>query len=138
MGYNESIICRFSIDQITPPVGQGTIALESLSNLDSSKLNIIRKLVNHPATELRLRAERAYLKALRGGCSIPVFALATIHGNNLSLRGGVVSLDGKKLLMEEISSSDDSPEKIGEALANTILAKGGEEILQQIRDVQYP
>jgi len=138
MGYDESIVHRFPIDQITPPVGQGTIALESLSDLSDSKLEPIRELVNHPATELRLKAERAYLKALRGGCSVPVFALATMINNRLTLRGGVVSLDGKTLLVEEVSSTDKSPENIGEVLAEKIISQGGGEILQQIRDVQHP
>ncbi|MGD1890125.1 MAG: hydroxymethylbilane synthase [Cyclobacteriaceae bacterium] len=136
MGYDEAIVHRFPIDQITPPVGQGTIALEALSELNDIKLKLIREQINHSATELRLRAERAYLKALRGGCSVPVFALATIQNNVLSLRGGVVSLDGILLLMEEVSSSGDSPEKLGEMLAERILAQGGGEILQQIRDGQ--
>ncbi|MEM9671730.1 MAG: hydroxymethylbilane synthase [Bacteroidota bacterium] len=136
MGYDESIVHRFPIDQITPPVGQGTIALEALSNLDDSKREIIREAVNHSSTEQRLRAERAYLKALRGGCSVPVFALATMQENRLILRGGVVSLDGTTLLMEEISSPGESPEKIGETLAERILAQGGGEILQRIRDGQ--
>lgn len=136
MGYDQSIVHRFPLHQITPPVGQGSIALESLSDLDSSKLELIRQSVNHPATELRLRAERAYLKALRGGCSIPVFALATLTDSTLSLRGGVISLDGKTLVTDEVSGSDDLPERIGELLASRILAQGGEEILQQIRDVQ--
>jgi hydroxymethylbilane synthase len=75
---------------------------------------------------------------MRGGCSVPVFALATTKDNILNLRGGVVSLDGKTLLTEEVSGPDDSPEKIGETLAESILSQGGEEILQQIRDVQHP
>ncbi|MEM9834589.1 MAG: hydroxymethylbilane synthase [Bacteroidota bacterium] len=133
MQYNTSIVHQFPLDQMIPAVGQGSVAVEILTSLDSDKKNIIRKLINHEITEQQLQAERAYLKALRGGCSVPVFALATIQADSLQLQGGVVSLDGKTLLRDMFTGSRQQPEEIGNMLAEKIISQGGLQVLEAIR-----
>lgn len=135
MGYDASIAYQFSLDQMIPAVGQGSVAIESLVSLDAKKKEAVRQLVNHEYTEYRLKAERAYLKALRGGCSVPVFALAELSGEEVTLRGGVVSLDGKTLLQDQATGPVHHAEEIGNALAEKIIQQGGEEILQEIREL---
>lgn len=134
MGYDASIAYQFSLDQMIPAVGQGSVAIEALSSLDQAKKEAVRALVNHADTEYRLQAERAYLKELRGGCSVPVFALADLVNEEITLRGGVVSLDGKTLLQDQASGSKLRAEAVGETLAGKIIARGGEQILQEIRE----
>ncbi|MEQ9439845.1 MAG: hydroxymethylbilane synthase [Cyclobacteriaceae bacterium] len=134
MGYDASIAYQFSLDQMIPAVGQGSVAIEALSSLDQAKKEAVRALVNHADTEYRLKAERAYLKELRGGCSVPVFALADLVNEEITLRGGVVSLDGKTLLQDQASGSKLQAEAVGETLAGKIIAQGGEQILQEIRE----
>jgi hydroxymethylbilane synthase len=85
-------------------------------------------------TEACLRAERAFLRRLEGGCSIPVFGLATLQNDELTLTGGVVSLDGGELLREQFSGPSADAEQIGHDLAESILAKGGDEILRSQYD----
>nr|WKN34795.1 hydroxymethylbilane synthase [Tunicatimonas sp. TK19036] len=135
MGYDASIAYQFSLEQMIPAVGQGSVAIEALASLDTEKKNAVRRLVNHSDTEHRLIAERAYLKALRGGCSVPVFALAELSGEAITLRGGVVSLDGKTLLQDQVTGAVQQAEEIGQALAAKIIQQGGEEILQEIREL---
>ena len=134
MGYDASIAYQFSLDQMIPAVGQGSVAIEALSSLDQVKKEAVRALVNHSDTECRLQAERAYLKELRGGCSVPVFALADLVNEEITLRGGVVSLDGKTLLQDQASGSKLQAEAVGETLAGKIIAQGGEQILREIRE----
>lgn len=136
MGYDASVVYRFSVEQMVPAVGQGSVAIEALSSLEPAKKEAIRQLVNHTETEYQLKAERAYLRTLRGGCSVPVFALATLRGEELRLRGGVVSLDGRTLLVDEARGTVHHPERAGEVLAEKITARGGEQILQEIREIQ--
>ncbi len=62
--------------------------------LDNGYEELIRKQVNHPETEYRLKAERSYLKTIEGGCSIPAFALAELNGNEMQINGGIISMDG--------------------------------------------
>lgn len=134
MDYDTLIVHKFTAEQIIPAVGQGCVAVEVLKELSKEKKQKIKELVNHPVTERQLRAERAYLRTLRGGCSIPVFALAQSIGENLRIRGGVVSLDGQQFLADQTSGEAAEAETLGEQLAQKILNQGGEEILAEIRE----
>ncbi len=131
MGYDDMIRHKLSLDEFTPAVGQGSIAIESHLSLSSEKRNKIRELINHTATESRLLAERAFLKRLEGGCSIPVFALAQNEGDQVSINGGIVSLDGKVRIVKSAKGSD--PVTIGDELANMLLSAGGDKILKEIK-----
>ena len=118
-------------------MGQGSVALECAVSLDPIKKAKIRELCNHTETEQQLLAERAFLRRLQGGCSIPVFGLARIEelkedfNLQLKLTGGLVSLDGSEILKETITGNN--PEIMGEQLAEKILSLGGDRILTEIR-----
>ncbi len=133
MGYEEHIAQLIPSTTFTPAVGQGSVAIECAVTLASEKKAIIRQLLNHAATEQQLLAERAFLKRLQGGCSIPVFGLAQYDETqtNLRLAGGIISLDGSTMLREEVQGS--VPETLGTQLAETLLHKGGDRILQAIK-----
>ena len=133
MQYDEMIRHEFPLLQITPPVGQGCIAVEMLRTLEEEKKELIRQHVNHPPTALQLRTERAFLRTLRGGCSIPVFAHAETIDGRLRIRGGVVSLDGQHLVVDQAEGPETTAEALGEQLAQRVLQRGGEQILADIR-----
>ncbi len=134
MEYDDLIAEHLSVREFTPPVGQGSVALEAADTLPLDKLDAIRKLTNHEPTETCLKAERAYLRRLEGGCSIPVFALATRVGEEVSLTGGIISLDGTELLRETFVGPPAQAEQLGRQLAEHVLAVGGEAILDSIRE----
>lgn len=137
MGYEDHIAEHLSTDEFTPAVGQGTVAIECAKALDSGKKIRIRELLNHAKTEACLRAERAFLGTLQGGCSIPSFALATLSvAGEVALNGGLLSLDGQHLLRELVVGTE--PVAVGHELANRILDLGGRAILEQIRQQQNP
>lgn len=105
MNYDDLIVHRFPETEFVPPVGQGSIAIEAHKSIDENLKEKIRAFVNHAPTESALIAERAYLKELKGGCSIPVFALGESIGAMVRLTAGIVSLNGnimiKKILIGE-------------------------------------
>jgi hydroxymethylbilane synthase len=103
MGYDAMIAGELDLREFTPAVGQGSVAIESAKSLDPALRQQIIAACNHPETEFRLKAERAYLRVLEGGCSIPVFALAHLEENILTVRGGIVSLDGTQRISLEVS-----------------------------------
>jgi hydroxymethylbilane synthase len=130
----DSLICEhLQLDEFTPAVGQGSVAIECSSNIVPEKKEKLRELLNHPTTEACLLVERAFLRRLQGGCSVPVFGLAMHQANGLSITGGVVSLDGKILLKHTVMGVVSDPEVIGTALAEQLLAEGAAEILAQIK-----
>lgn len=134
MQYDDLIADHLSITEFTPAVGQGSVAVEAADTLSLDKLDAIRKLTNHRPTELILMAERAYLRRMEGGCSIPIFALATLNNDDITLTGGLISLDGTSLLREAFTGPVTDAERLGNDLAEHILAQGGDKILQSIRE----
>lgn len=132
MGYDEMIRFILPEEEFIPAVGQGSIAVESHISLADSKKKVIRKLINDPETEKRLLSERAYLARLEGGCSIPVFAMASVFkDDSLMIKGGIISLDGKNRIEKRLTGMD--PVVLGNQLADEVLAAGGDKILRAIR-----
>ncbi len=134
MQYDDLIAAILPVEDFTPAVGQGSVAVEAANTLPLAKLNAIRQLTNHEPTETSLNAERSFLRRLEGGCSIPVFALATNDGGQLTLTGGLISLDGQQLLRETLTGPLAQAQAIGHQLAESVLARGGEDMLTIIRE----
>jgi hydroxymethylbilane synthase len=133
MQYDKMIIHEFDTKEFIPPVGQGCVAIEASVFLDPSKSEIIRKVCNDNDTELCLLVERAYLKTLKGGCSIPVFGNATLENKKVNFTAGIISLDGKEKIVETLLQDFESPEELGMKMADIILSKGGNRILENIK-----
>ncbi|MEZ4902248.1 MAG: hydroxymethylbilane synthase [Spirosomataceae bacterium] len=134
MEYDSLIAQALSLEEFTPAVGQGSVAIECSNTLSQEKKEQIKTLLNHPETETCLLAERAFLKQLEGGCSVPVFGLATLENDVLNLTGGVVSLDGAQLLKHTITGPATQPHQIGQTLAQQLRHEGASEILAAIRN----
>jgi hydroxymethylbilane synthase len=81
-----------------------------------------------------VRAERAFLRALGGGCLAPAAALATVHERTLRVRAAVGDPDGAVLLREAAEGPLEDGEALGEDLARRLLARGAAEILRRARE----
>ncbi|MEM6642610.1 MAG: hydroxymethylbilane synthase [Bacteroidota bacterium] len=132
MSYDSLIKHWLDLDKFVPPVGQGAIAVENHERLPDAAKTKIRSIANHLPTEQRVLAERAFLKGMDGGCSVPVFGHAELElDGQIRLTGGVVSLDGRKLVRRTMYGS--SATELGSALAKEVLKSGGAEILVALR-----
>jgi hydroxymethylbilane synthase len=136
MGYSDMIVKEFDVQEFVPPVGQGCIAIEAASSLASEKMEQIRACLNTPESESCLLAERAFLKKLEGGCSIPAFGYATLRGEEITLSAGLASLDGARILRTTETGSSQDPEALGMQVGEYILGNGGREMLSEIRRLQ--
>lgn len=136
LGYESLIAQKLDIEEFTPPVGQGSVAIECASSLDSRKKLFIKEALNDFNTEQALLAEREFLYTLEGGCSIPSFGLAEINNNILFMKAGIVSLDGKKMVKEQAKGNIENAKEIGRILAINILSNGGSAILADIKSQQ--
>ncbi|WP_422007371.1 hydroxymethylbilane synthase [Roseivirga pacifica] len=134
MGYEEMISQHLPLDQFTPAVGQGSMAIEVHNSLDDDKKKSLKRILNHTPTASCLLAERSFLKTMDGGCSIPVFAMATIQGDALKIVGGIISLDGKEEIRITKTGPLDKPMKLGFELASEVLTSGGKQILDEIKN----
>jgi len=133
MGYDHLIVEKIETSYFVPSVGQGSIAIECHKKLSFNKKEILERWVNHPETEACIRAERSFLKTMQGGCSIPVFGYAHLEGPLVTLKGGIISLDGKKVIKAKRSADVENVKELGESVANEVLTNGGAEILMSIR-----
>lgn len=135
MGYDDLVSDKIETSYFVPPVGQGSIAIECHKKLSFDKKEIIERWVNHPQTEICIRTERAFLKTLEGGCSIPSFGYAWLEGSSVTLKAGIISLDGKTIVKVKRSSPIEEGKELGKSIANEVLSSGGAEILHDIRKV---
>lgn len=133
MDYDHLIRHELSLDEFIPAVGQGSIAVEACTDLNQEIREKIRQAAHHEETGYRLEAERSYLKVLEGGCSIPVFALATYKNQQLALKGGLVSLDGKEIIIHQVHGHYGEAEQLGQQLAQKVLRSGGHNMLEEIK-----
>ncbi|WP_114751686.1 hydroxymethylbilane synthase [Pleomorphovibrio marinus] len=136
MGYDAMIAHELSVDEFTPAVGQGSIAVEAHESLPRETKELIKSSVHHSSTGDCLSAERAYLKIMEGGCSIPIFALAVSNGKEIQLKGGIISLNGAKRICERVSGINTNSKELGKKLAEKVIAAGGKTILEEIKQAQ--
>jgi len=133
LGYDDMIVEELDGETFIPAAGQGAIAVEASTNLDRETYDLVRRFVNHAPTETCVKAERAFLRTLHGGCSIPVFVAARLENSSLHISGGVISLDGGQIATGKIAGDQNQPDELGSKLGEDVLARGGREILEQIR-----
>ncbi|WP_281616221.1 hydroxymethylbilane synthase [Flammeovirga sp. SubArs3] len=134
MGYNDMIVHEHPLDTFTPATGQGCVAIESATNLDPEVRSAVRKAINNEKTEVCLKAERAFLKELQGGCSIPAFCLATWTADNeLKITGGLAQANTEEIRYTYTCSPDEVESK-GTQIAKDTLANGGAEILAALKN----
>ncbi len=129
MGWKDRITSYIPEEACLPAVGQGALGIECRAS--DEELLALLKLYNHQDTSATVAAERTFLGVLNGGCQVPIGAHAVWAGQEISLTGMVGSPDGEVILKETLQGND--PQQLGEAVAASLIAKGAEQILAQVR-----
>lgn len=111
-------------------VGQGALGIECRAD-DTEVLSLL-KAIEHIPTRDRALAERAFLRELEGGCQVPIGVNTQLDGDTLTLRGIVISVDGKKLVKDTVTGAANEAEKVGIELAQRLRQQGAQEILEEI------
>ncbi|MBV9388433.1 MAG: hydroxymethylbilane synthase [Chroococcidiopsidaceae cyanobacterium CP_BM_ER_R8_30] len=111
-------------------VGQGALGIECRAD-DTEVLSLIQA-IQHAPTRDRTLAERAFLRALEGGCQVPIGVNTQLHEDQLTLTGLVASVDGKKLVKDTVTGNATEAEKLGIELAERLRQQGAQEILAEI------
>lgn len=129
----------FPIETLMPAPGQGALALEMRD--EPEMLALVAPLVNSQAQAVT-SAERMFMRRLGAGCYLPVAAYGEIDGGSLTLRGRVISLDGRRQISVQrripwtAHSTQAAAEQLGVELAELALAKGAGEIIAEIIHVE--
>ena len=119
-------------DVVLPAVGQGALAVATMR--DHPLRELIREALDHQPTEKAVLAERAMLRALEGGCRVPVGATSAVSGSVVRLGGIVVSPDGALAYRGEAEGRE--PEEVGKRLAFDLLEQGAAVVLGEVREVR--
>ncbi len=115
-----------------PAVGQGALTVATLE--DHPLLGHVREVFDHAPTHRAVLSERAMLRALEGGCRVPVGALGVAEGSVVRLRGVVISPDGVPVYRGEAEGEE--PEEVGRRLARDLLDQGAAVVLGEVREVR--
>jgi hydroxymethylbilane synthase len=111
-----------------PAVGQGAIGLECRADDEETK-HLVEAL-RDSATFARVSAERAMLYALGGGCLVPIGTTSKVADGILTIRGAVLSPDGRRRVVATHTGPADTPLAVGQELAAMLLAEGAAELLK--------
>ncbi|ACV62133.1 porphobilinogen deaminase [Desulfofarcimen acetoxidans DSM 771] len=131
LGLKDRITERIPMEICLPAVGQGSIGIE-IRHLDEEIMDIV-ETIEHRPSRIAVSAERNFLKRLEGGCQVPIGAYGLVIGNEIKFEGLIASLDGKHLVRDVIAGPVNEAAKIGVKLAESLLKKGGREILRAVR-----
>jgi hydroxymethylbilane synthase len=145
--------------EVLPAVGQGALAIEMVSGRHDLK-DFLRAALNSYTDEMLVKAERAFLRELEGGCQVPIGVLSSLSRHceevedgrsnpangsprrlveaprddgKFELTGTVTSLNGQEQISDSIEGELKDAEKLGQELGRKIKAKGADKILAEIR-----
>jgi hydroxymethylbilane synthase len=136
LGRAERITQIIPQDISLPAIGQGAVGIECRE--DDEFTNSLVKALDHAETSVCVRAERAFLKKLEGGCQVPIAAHARLTINkakstpSLFIEGLVGSVSGDRIIRESIEGLPEEAESLGTALAEDLLSKGAGKILAEV------
>jgi uroporphyrinogen-III synthase len=129
LGRAAEITEYLDLDLLLPDPGQAALAVQARTD-DPALAKLVARLDDAP-TRAAVTAERALLRALGGGCRMPLGAYADVREQMLHLRGLIASVDGTRAVRDEVTGPWDAPEELGARLAEKLLRAGGREVLRQ-------
>jgi hydroxymethylbilane synthase len=129
---SERIAQYIEPEEMLPANGQGAVGIECRVNDDTIKALLAP--LECSTTRIRVLTERAMNKALEGGCQVPIASYSVISsdGKEVHLRGLVGAIDGSEIIESEITGPVEQGEALGNTLAQELLSRGADKILQEV------
>lgn len=131
LGLTQAITEILDQEWMLPAVGQGALGLECRAD-DLQTIAIVSKLDDF-ASRFAVLAERALLRALGGGCQVPIGAVASLEAERLVLRATVLAPDGSKRIESRHEGEPAAAEAVGEQLAQRLIELGAGRLLARDR-----
>jgi hydroxymethylbilane synthase len=129
LGWAERIAELLPVETMCPAVGQGALAIETRA--EGTGFETARGL-DDAATHAAVKAERGVLRALGGGCQVPIGAHAAVEDERLRIMAIVASPDGAELIREASDGAASEAERIGSELGEELLKRGARRILEAV------
>jgi len=130
LDHEHRISATLPVDTCVPAPGQGIIAVEIRA--DDMQTRTLVAGIDDQESGAALRAERAVIARLGGGCQMPIGACASLVAGDLHMTGVVTSLDGARVARANARGTLAEPERLGEQVAERLLAAGASDILAEV------
>ncbi|MCS6953711.1 MAG: hydroxymethylbilane synthase [Bryobacterales bacterium] len=130
LGYESRIAEVLEPALMCPAVGQGALAVETRD--DAGRAHDICRRLDHPDTRAAVTAERAVLRAVGGGCQIPLGACARVADGVVHLMAVVAAPDGSSLIRLSDRGPAAEAEQVGWRLGSRLLAAGARRVLEAV------
>ena len=127
LGMGARIRERLQAPRFIPAAAQGAVAVEVRAG-DAATSALFAPL-HHADTAACTNAERTMTRLLGGSCRVPIAAYATLKGDKLSLEGLVGDAKTGKTVRGYASGPASEPEKLGEQVADMLVARGADALL---------
>ena len=132
LGLEDAVTEWLPLETMLPAPGQGALAVQCRAG-DAPLLTLLAA-IDDPGTRAATGAERAFLRALGGGCTAPVGAYAeAVWPGLVRMETLVASPDGGDVVRVK---GEGEPEELGERLAREALGAGADSILRAIRPLR--
>lgn len=132
MGWAKDVVTEFlDPDVCLPAVGQGALSIECRGN-DEELLGLLNKFTCQK-TNKTVRAERAFLHKMEGGCQVPIAGYAELNeAGEIVMTGLVGSPDGKLIYKEQGKGMN--PEEVGIETADMLIEQGAKKLIDQVKE----
>ncbi len=126
----ESEISEFLDPEVfTPDVGQGALAIEARA--DASDVLSMLSAVHDGPTGVAVTAERAFLTAIGGGCTVPVAAYARVVDDEIVMNAMAAAPDGSRIYRVRLASDARDPGAAGARARDALMVEGAGDVLEQ-------
>ncbi len=137
---SDRITAFLSFSEMFPAVSQGALGIESRIG-DARTNEILERYLNDSVTQACVLAERAFLKALDGGCATPIGGLCLYESESKSftLRGRVIALNGREILEDSLNMTVNEGNlqeiaiQLGTELAQKLISRGADILIREAR-----
>ena len=132
MGWATDVVTEFlDPDLCLPAVGQGALSIECRES--DSELRGLLDQFACAQTDAAVRAERAFLQKMEGGCQVPIAGYATLNEKNeIALTSLVTSPDGKDIYTAQITGTN--PEEVGTQAADSLIKQGAKDLIDRVKE----
>lgn len=120
MGLEDRISRFFSVEEMIPSAGQGTLAIQGRGEA----MRPFLEKINSRESEIMAEAERSFVRTLDGGCSSPVAACASVEKDTLVLRGLYYNEAEKRAVTGTMRGEIEKAGELGYLLAVKLKAQG--------------
>ena len=115
---------------VLPAVGQGALGVEFMASREK-EFRLVDQLIDRN-TMLAVKAERALLADIQGGCRLPLGAWARLEAGEMVIDACVLAADGTESIRrrrKKVCHNERDAETLGKEVAGELLGAGAERLL---------